>query len=68
MRTVQVGEFKARAPSILASRFTSLPRHPNHRDPFDRMLIWQAISLDSTLISPDRKLGEHDLPGLRAMW
>lgn len=52
----------------LAAGFAALPAFPNHRDPFDRMLIWQAVSLGHTLVSRDRKTGENPLPGLRLLW
>ncbi|MCJ2092461.1 type II toxin-antitoxin system VapC family toxin [Methylobacterium sp. J-072] len=31
-----------------------LPKHPDHRDPFDHLLIAQAISEDATFVSEDR--------------
>ena len=37
-------------PEIL-STFHRLPYAPNHRDPFDRLLVWQAICRGSTLLS-----------------
>lgn len=38
----------------------ALPRH--HRDPFDRMLIAQAISERLTLVSADRRLEPYEVP------
>jgi PIN domain nuclease of toxin-antitoxin system len=39
-----------------------------HFDPFDRMLIWQAISRKLTLISNDSQF-EHFVPeGLKLLW
>lgn len=35
----------------------SLPRH--HRDPFDHLLIAQAVSEDATLISDDRVIRQY---------
>jgi PIN domain nuclease of toxin-antitoxin system len=32
-----------------------LPRHPEHRDPFDHLLIAQAIAEDATFLSEDRR-------------
>jgi len=52
----------------LAAGFAALPDIPNHRDPFDRMLIWQAVSLGHTLVSCDRKIETNALPGLRVLW
>lgn len=33
---------------------SSLPSHPDHRDPFDHLLVAQAISEDATFVSEDR--------------
>lgn len=52
----------------LAASFTRLPIDPQHRDPFDRMLIWQAISLGYTLVSRDRKMTNDQPAGLRVLW
>jgi len=56
----------------LAAGFSALPDIPNHRDPFDRMLIWQAVSLGHTLVSllvnSDRKIETDALPGLKVLW
>jgi PIN domain nuclease of toxin-antitoxin system len=52
----------------LAASFTKLPVDPQHRDPFDRMLIWQAISLGYTLVSRDRAISSHQQTGLRVLW
>lgn len=52
----------------LAASFTRLPIDPQHRDPFDRMLVWQAISLGYTLVSRDRKITASQINGLRTLW
>ena len=52
----------------LAASFSRLPVAPQHRDPFDRMLVWQAISLGYTLVSRDRKITEKQTEGLRILW
>lgn len=52
----------------LAAGFSALPDIHNHRDPFDRMLIWQAVSLGHTLVSCDRKIETDALPGLKVLW
>jgi PIN domain nuclease of toxin-antitoxin system len=41
-----------------------LPMH--HRDPFDRMLIAQAVSEGLTLVTRDRAFAAYDVPILRA--
>lgn len=46
-----------------AASFHHLPRTP-HRDPFDRMLIWQAIREKMILISKDTKLPASQKFGL----
>ena len=52
----------------LAAGFSRLPVDPQHRDPFDRMLVWQAISLGYTLVSRDRKISNDMHPELRVLW
>lgn len=42
----------------------ALPRH--HRDPFDRMLIAQAISEGLTLVTRDRALDDYGISLIRA--
>jgi PIN domain nuclease of toxin-antitoxin system len=44
-------------------RYRSLPLH--HRDPFDRMLVAQAIDRDYVLVSRD---GALDAYGVRLLW
>ena len=39
-----------------------------HFDPFDRMLIWQAIQRGLTLISGDRQFREFENDGLKLLW
>lgn len=52
----------------LAAGFSGLPKSAGHRDPFDRMLMWQCLSLGHTLVSRDRKLTAETVPGLRILW
>jgi PIN domain nuclease of toxin-antitoxin system len=40
----------------------------HHRDPFDRMLIWQAIRQDYTLISKDKAVHLYQSEGLKVAW
>jgi PIN domain nuclease of toxin-antitoxin system len=37
----------------------------DHKDPFDRLLIWQAINSNLTLLSYDQKLSQYRPQGLR---
>lgn len=54
-------------PEIL-STFHRLPYAPDHRDPFDRLLIWQAISRKDTLLSKDRVMPFFKAHGLKSDW
>lgn len=47
--------------------FHRLPRVA-HRDPFDRMLAWQAIQRDLVLISKDAALPAYRDAGLKMLW
>ena len=40
----------------------------NHHDPFDRMLIQQAIRNDLVLISKDEKFPQYEENGLQLLW
>lgn len=40
--------------SSMAARVASL--HPHHRDPFDRLLVAQALELPAVLLTADRQL------------
>ena len=48
--------------------FYRLPFFAKHRDPFDRMLVWQAIKRDMALISSDPALESYRQCGLRLIW
>jgi PIN domain nuclease of toxin-antitoxin system len=39
-----------------------------HRDPFDKMLIWQAIQRNFTLISCDENIHKYESEGLKVIW
>jgi PIN domain nuclease of toxin-antitoxin system len=47
-----------------ATRAGALPRH--HRDPFDRMLVAQALRLEATIVSRDRAFDAYGVPRLAA--
>jgi PIN domain nuclease of toxin-antitoxin system len=62
--------------AVADSRFTWLPVHstvypilrdlpPHHRDPFDRLLIAQAIAEGCTLVSGDRNIARY---AVSVMW
>ena len=44
------------------ARLTTLPQH--HRDPFDRLLVAQAIEEDLTLVTHDPAIGRYPVPVL----
>ncbi len=46
-----------------ALRVHGLP--PHHKDPFDRMLVAQALVEDMPLVSRDRRLADY---GVRLVW
>ena len=50
-----------------ASSFHRLPRL-SHKDPFDRIIIWQAIQRKMTLVSKDRDFKTYRKFGLRTFW
>jgi PIN domain nuclease of toxin-antitoxin system len=51
-----------------ACTFHQLPRIGKHRDPFDRMLVWQAIRDDLVLLSRDRAMSAYEACGLSLVW
>ena len=48
--------------------FHELPLKENHKDPFDRMLIWQAIRKGMTMISKDKLFSQYKKDGLKLIW
>jgi PIN domain nuclease of toxin-antitoxin system len=48
--------------------FSNLSLKTNHKDPFDRMIIWQAIINDMNLISKDQLFEQYKDNGLRLIW
>ena len=50
-----------------AATFYQLPRF-QHKDPFDRMLVWQSICQNLTLLSKDSDLRQYQPHGLRVLW
>ena len=47
--------------------FYRLPRAA-HKDPFDRMIIWQAIQQQIILISKDTHFADYEKFGLSVLW
>jgi PIN domain nuclease of toxin-antitoxin system len=50
-----------------AATFHQLPRL-QHKDPFDRMLIWQSICQRLTLLSKDPEFRQYQSYGLQVLW
>ena len=54
-------------PEILVT-FHRLPYAPDHRDPFDRLLVWHAIRRKHTLLSKHRAMPFFKAHGLNFEW
>jgi PIN domain nuclease of toxin-antitoxin system len=50
-----------------AASFHRLPGQA-HKDPFDRLLIWQAIQRKLVLVTRDRKIHRYNQFGLTCLW
>ena len=50
-----------------AASFHRLPL-AGHKDPFDRMLIWQAVTQHKTLITKDSEMDDYMQYGLNILW
>jgi PIN domain nuclease of toxin-antitoxin system len=50
-----------------AASFHRLPKLA-HKDPFDRLIIWQAIQQRMHLISKDRSFEDYKASGLKIFW
>jgi PIN domain nuclease of toxin-antitoxin system len=48
--------------------YYKLPINVNHKDPFDRMLIWQSICNKYTFISRDSRVEEYKKIGLKYIY
>lgn len=40
----------------------------HHKDPFDRMLIWQALCREYSLITTDKDIRKYTSEGLQVIW
>lgn len=50
-----------------ASSYHKLPK-TNNKDPFDRMLAWQAICQDCCLVTQDTDFADYQDSGLKTVW
>jgi len=50
--------------SQLLASYYQLPKKDNHKDPFDRLLIWQAISNNYSFVTQDKKIEQYKGDGL----
>jgi PIN domain nuclease of toxin-antitoxin system len=50
-----------------AASFHKLPKLA-HKDPFDRLIIWQAIQQRMHLVSKDRSFEDYKASGLKLFW
>ena len=64
----QIGLSEAPLDPATLATFHRLPYAPAHRDPFDRLLIWQAIQRKYTLLSKDHALPFFKTHGLKFDW
>ncbi len=51
-----------------AITYCDLETKDDHKDPFDRMLIWQAIKRDLFLLSRDVFFKQYEKNGLKLVW
>lgn len=51
-----------------AISYCDLELKKDHKDPFDRMLIWQAIKRKMILISKDKYFHQYKTDGLKLLW
>jgi len=59
-------EILALRPDVVAS-FHQLPS-ADHKDPFDRLIIWQCIQQKITLLSKDEQFSQYSKHALNAIW
>ena len=51
-----------------SSTYNELTYYDDHKDPFDRMLIWQAIHRRMVILSKDENFKKYKEDGLRVIW
>lgn len=61
------GKLQARILPVRLEHIAALGKlPPRHRDPFDRLLIAQAISADLTMLTPDEAIRNYE--EVRSVW
>jgi PIN domain nuclease of toxin-antitoxin system len=65
--TEQMGIQVANIASHEFATFCQLPSVDGHKDPFDRMIIWQCIVQNKILVSHDAKLNDYIKLGLHVL-
>ena len=63
----QCGEFWQLLSETEVSTFYKLPQIW-YKYPFDRLIIWQAIHKNMTLISKDKAMKEYEQFGFNVLW
>jgi len=66
-QALEVGIETLKLSDNVVSAYYKLPKI-EHKDPFDRLIIWQAINENITLISKDKKIEDYKEFGLRTLW
>jgi len=64
----QMGFFLIPLKPLEVLGFLRLPQKKNHKDPFDRMLIYQCIRGDYVMVSKDDKMKYYENDGLERIW
>lgn len=64
----QLGLVEIAIEAEVFATFHRLPYAPDHRDPFDRLLIWQAISRKDIFLTKDGSAQFFKEHGLRTEW
>jgi len=64
----QMGFYLIPLMPLEALGFLNLPQKKNHRDPFDRMLIYQCIKNNYIFVSKDNKINFYKDDGLECIW
>lgn len=53
--------------SETVASFYRLPKLA-HKDPFDRLLAWQALKMDCILLTKDKSIADYKDYGLKVVW